>query len=58
MKRSAKALLMTAILALSLISTGCVYYPERPYRAHYGEVWVPAHWEGPRADVWVGGHWR
>jgi hypothetical protein len=53
-----KALLMAAVVALPLLAGGCVYYPARPYRAHYAAVWVPAHWDGPRGDVWVGGHWR
>jgi hypothetical protein len=55
MKRFAKTLMLATVLVLTLVSTGCVYVPPR---AHYGEVWVPAHWAGPRGDVWVGGHWR
>jgi hypothetical protein len=51
----AKALILVAVLAVPLLSTGCIYVPPRPaYRA----VWVPAHWSGPRGDVWVVGHWR
>lgn len=58
MKRIAQPLLIAATLLMALFASGCVYYPARPYRAHYAEVWVPAHWAGPRGDVWIGGHWR
>ena len=55
MKRFAKALVLASVLVFPLLSAGCVYVPARP---HYGAVWVPAHWSGPRGDIWVVGHWR
>ncbi|HZP66163.1 MAG TPA: hypothetical protein VFB32_07630 [Rudaea sp.] len=58
MKRHVRVLLLAAVLVFPLVSTGCVYYPARPYRPYVGAVWVPGHWAGPRGDVWVGGHWR
>ncbi|MDR3388847.1 MAG: hypothetical protein P4L92_17505 [Rudaea sp.] len=55
MKRTMKVMILATVLALPLISSGCVYIPPR---AHYGTVWVPGHWGGPYGNAWVGGHWR
>ncbi len=47
-------LVAAAVLAGSLILSGCVVVPARGgYRAH---VWVPGYWGPPH--VWVRGHWR
>jgi hypothetical protein len=55
MKRFAKAVLLTIMVVVPLVSAGCVYAPPRAY---YGSVWVPAHWGGPAGNVWIAGHWR
>jgi hypothetical protein len=55
MKRSMKALILAAIIALPMLSTGCVYVPGRAY---HGSEWVPGHWAGAYRDAWVPGHWR
>jgi hypothetical protein len=52
MKRYARMLLLIAVAMAPLFTTGCVYYPARPYRA---AVWVPGHWTG---GVFIRGHWR
>jgi hypothetical protein len=55
MKPYVKALILVAVLAFPLFSSGCVYVPGRPY---HSAVWVPGHWDGPYGDVWIRGHWR
>lgn len=65
-----KRLIANALIAISLVATGCatravlVAPPARvevigvaPYRS---AVWVPGHWARNYWGnwVWVGGHWR
>lgn len=57
MSRIAKSLLLIGIVGLTLLGSGCVYYPARPYHP-YAAAWVPGHWAGPRGDLWIEGRYR
>ncbi len=56
MKRALCHIFSAMMLAIMLVTTGCVVVPARP--APYA-VWVRGHWvRGVYGAVWVRGHWR